>query len=289
MIKLSLTTITIVFFFFAFVSCKTDIEGFMTHDSGLKYKLIETNPGMPKPQIDDVVVLDFTYEDSNGKVVFTSMKSERDYLRRIIESQHPGGSIEEALKMMHIGDSAIFKINAADFLRFSEDYESLPTNFNMQEEYTFYIRLKEIMKHEDFDSHLVAKYHESEEVEMELLEKYLQRASIKVEPDEKGLYYIEEKKGVGNKIDVGDVVEIFYTGKLIDGRVFDTNLGRKPLQFRVGFGNVIPGLDLGIRYMRNKGKGVLIIPSRHAYGVRGGQGILPYSTLIFEIEVVNVH
>lgn len=270
-------------------ACKTDRDGFKNHESGLKYKFIEKNPGMPLPQIDEVLILDFTYTDSDGNIKYTSIGSNRDYLRKLEEPSHPGGSIEDALAMMHVGDSAVFKINAANFLRFSEEVENLSDGFDMKENYIFHIRLREIVKHDDFDSHLVAKYHESEEVEMELLDKYLKRTSTRVEPDEKGIYYIEQEAGQGEYIKVGNVVEIYYTGKLIDGRVFDTNLGKQPLQFRVGDGGVIPGLDLGIRKMKNKTSGTLIIPSRHAYGQRGTAGILPYSTLIFEIEVVNVH
>lgn len=272
-----------------FYSCSTDFEGFSSLDSGLKYKIIESNPGLPRAQIGDVLVLDMIYKNDKGEVVFSSHELGRAYLRELKEPAHPGGSIEEALAMMNLGDSAIFKINAADFYIYSENFKTIPGYLKENEIYTFYIRFNKIEDRESSRRRLIEQYHKDEETEMELLRSYLKRANITVEPQPSGFYFIEQRKGSGELIKTGDLVEIFYTGKLVDGRVFDTNYGRRPLQFRVGFGQVIPGLDHGIRLMREGGQGKMIIPSSLAYGQRGSGDILPFSTLIFEVEVEKVY
>ncbi len=269
-------------------SCKSDLEGFKKLENGLRYKFIETNEGMPKPTIGDVLVIDISYKNKNGELVFSSAELERTYLRKLTEPTHPGGSLEDALAMMHVGDSAIFKINAANFYRFSEEFSQLPDNIDLKENYYFHIRLKEIMKKEEFDSFLVQKYHEDEETEMELLQKYLERFNIDETNYERGIYYIENKKGEGDLIKPGDMVEIYYTGKFIDGQIFDSNYGSSTLSFRVAMGHVIPGMDIGLQLMKQGGEATLIIPSRLAYGSQGSSGIMPYSTLIFDIEIINV-
>ncbi|MBY6067436.1 peptidylprolyl isomerase [Leisingera aquaemixtae] len=64
----------------------------------------------------------------------------------------------------------------------------------------------------------------------------------------------------------GDTVRIHYTGKLTDGTVFDSSEGRDPLEFTVGAGHVIAGMDAGLEGMAVGDKKVLEIPCTEAYG-----------------------
>lgn len=66
----------------------------------------------------------------------------------------------------------------------------------------------------------------------------------------------------------GDVVRIHYTGKLTDGTEFDSSAGRDPLEFKVGSGQVIPGLDNRIEGMNVGDKDTVTIPADQAYGPR---------------------
>jgi rhodanese-related sulfurtransferase len=85
-------------------------------------------------------------------------------------------------------------------------------------------------------------------------------------------------------------VEVHYTGKLEDGTVFDSSVGRgQPFSFTLGAGQVIPGWEIGIQGMKTKGKRLLKIPPELAYGDRGaGNSVPPNATLIFEVELVSV-
>ena len=128
----------------------------------------------------------------------------------------------------------------------------------------------------------------SPDEETEILEQYLTENNITTEPKESGLYYIETETGTGLQPQQGDTVYVHYTGKLIDGTVFDTSEGGNPFSFELGVGYVIQGWDEGIAYMKEGGKATLIIPSQLGYGSTGATSIPPYSTLIFDVELVDV-
>jgi FKBP-type peptidyl-prolyl cis-trans isomerase len=95
-------------------------------------------------------------------------------------------------------------------------------------------------------------------------------------------------EGEGPACKTGDLVEVHYTGRLTDGKVFDSSAGRRPFRFRIGVGEVIPGWDEGVPGMKVGGKRKLIIPPNLAYGSSTNSKIPANSTLVFEIELVKI-
>jgi len=91
-------------------------------------------------------------------------------------------------------------------------------------------------------------------------------------------------------IEVGDVVFMHYTGKLLEnGKEFDSSHTRnQPFQCQIGVGQVIKGWDSGIIGMKIGGKRTLNIPSEMGYGNRGaGDSIPPNSDLTFDVELLH--
>jgi FKBP-type peptidyl-prolyl cis-trans isomerase len=122
-----------------------------------------------------------------------------------------------------------------------------------------------------------------------LLEKYLKDNKIDAKPLPSGLYYIPVLAGTGPKAEAGKTVKVHYTGKLLNGKVFDSSLDRKqPIEFMLGRGQVIKGWDEGLSLMKQGGKATLIIPSAIGYSDRDMGVIPPYSTLVFDVELVEV-
>jgi len=123
------------------------------------------------------------------------------------------------------------------------------------------------------------------------LQKYLKDNNVvptQVLPD--GLIYIEKQAGTGDSPVPGKKVKVHYTGKLLNGQVFDSSLDSgTPFEFAIGQGQVIQGWDEGIPLMKVGGKATFIIPSKLAYKDRGAGDIIPpYSTLIFDVELLEV-
>lgn len=105
---------------------------------------------------------------------------------------------------------------------------------------------------------------------------------------ESGLQYMVIEEGDGPSPKPSDKVTTHYTGKLIDGTVFDSSIERgNPISFKVN--GVIKGWQEALPMMKTGSKWMLYIPYDLGYGARGaGASIPPYSTLIFEIELLSI-
>lgn len=118
------------------------------------------------------------------------------------------------------------------------------------------------------------------------LSENAKRDGIKV--TESGLQYEVLESGNGDSPKASDNVEVHYTGKLIDGTVFDSSVERGvPASF--GVTQVIPGWVEALQLMHEGDKWRLYIPSDLAYGPNGAGGVIgPNMTLIFDVELLRV-
>ncbi|MBR5898233.1 MAG: FKBP-type peptidyl-prolyl cis-trans isomerase [Muribaculaceae bacterium] len=103
-----------------------------------------------------------------------------------------------------------------------------------------------------------------------------------------GLQYEVLAEGAGESPAASDQVVVHYTGKLIDGTVFDSSVERgEPATF--GVTQVIPGWVEALQMMKPGAKWRVFIPSNLAYGPQGAGGVIgPNATLIFDVELLSV-
>lgn len=122
-------------------------------------------------------------------------------------------------------------------------------------------------------------------------EKFLaeNKKNEKVQETASGLQYVVEKEGTGAQPGATDEVTVHYTGKLLDGTVFDSSVNRgEPATFPLN--RVIKGWTEGVQLMKEGAKYTFFIPSDLAYGAQGvPNAIPPHSTLIFEVELIKVN
>ncbi len=104
----------------------------------------------------------------------------------------------------------------------------------------------------------------------------------------KGLKVEDITVGGGEEAKSNSLVTVNYRGTLENGTEFDSSYGKQPFTTPLGQGSVIKGWDLGIPGMKVGGKRKLTIPADLAYGSRGQGPIPPNSTLIFEVELLEV-
>ncbi|MFV8334029.1 peptidylprolyl isomerase [Flavobacterium sp. GSP14] len=121
-------------------------------------------------------------------------------------------------------------------------------------------------------------------------EAAMEKLAAGFEKTESGLRYQFIQRGEGKKAESGKTVAVHYEGSLENGKVFDSSYPRKkPIEFRLGQGQVIEGWDEGIALLQVGDKARFVIPSHLGYGSRGAGGAIPpNATLIFDVELMEV-
>ena len=128
-----------------------------------------------------------------------------------------------------------------------------------------------------------------EAAKQELIESKLAEIASGAKKTDSGLQYIMLKEGDGPSPEAGQNVAVHYSGFLLDGTKFDSSYDRgEPIVFPIGAGRVIPGWDEGISLLKVGGKAKLIIPPNLGYGDRAIGPIPANSTLIFDVELVEL-
>ena len=104
-----------------------------------------------------------------------------------------------------------------------------------------------------------------------------------------GLKYIDTAEGTGPTPRTGQLISVHYTGTLVNGTKFDSSYDRgQPYEFRIGTGAVIKGWDEGLMTVKVGGKRKLIIPPSLGYRNVSQPKIPANSTLLFDVELVDI-
>ena len=260
-------------------------EGYSQTSSGLYYKFYQQNEG-DNPQVRDILDVMLSCSINDTAVIIP----ENRMILPMMESLF-NGDVYEGFKMMHKGDSASFMVRA-DSTFITLFGSPLPNMFSISDLMRFEIRLNDFYPESEMQAKQIEymkKNYSDETVKAEQeLHEYFKNNNIKPMTTASGLNYVITKEGNGEKPGVGPLIKVHYTGKLLDGTVFDSSVNRnEPFQFVLGIGQVISGWDEGLQLLTKGSKAVLYIPYYLAYGDRGAGTIPPFSTLIFEVELID--
>lgn len=188
-------------------------------------------------------------------------------------------SFESALKYLHVGDSATVFVSADSL--FGRIGQPLPPGVSPGSDLKFLVALRDIKTMAQYEESMEEKRNAEADVIAEFVGENLEGATKL----ENGIYYTTEKIGKGATVAQGDTVEVSYTGKFMDGKVFDQN---EAFMFPVGMGYVIKGWDEALRTMKVGQKSTFVIPSQLGYGDRGAGPIAPFTPLVFDIELKKI-
>lgn len=259
-------------------------------ESGLIY--IEEKRGSGRtPKVDEMVTIHLEVKLVDGTKVFSTADRGEPFEYQYGQKFDTEG-LEEGVGMMRKGGKATLIVPH----QIAYGAEARGQVIQPFSTIIYEVELVNIRSKEAYDKEVAAKQAQQEaetqqrkENETVLRNKYIADNGITVEPTASGLYYIEIEKGTGERAVAGSTVQVHYTGKLLDGTVFDSSIDKgQPLEFQLGMGRVIKGWDEGIAMMKEGGKAKLIIPSDIAYGASDRGTIPPYSTLVFDVELISV-
>jgi len=228
------------------------------------------------------VKLQFVVSLIDGKQIFSSLqRPEPIKIQYGQKFDTPG--MQEAVGAMKKGEKA--KIIVPSKMAFSEKGRgSLVPPFSTL---IYDVEIVDVMSKADAEKEQAAEKQKIEEKNNAMkqdetiqLDKYLKEKNITV---------TEKVKGTGTQAEAGKTVKVHYTGTLLNGKKFDSSVDRgEPFEFSLGKGQVIQGWDEGIALMKVGGKATLIIPSKIGYGERDKGEIPPYSTMVFDVELIEV-
>ncbi len=264
--------------------------GFKKTDSGLYYKFYHKSKDTTQPHIAEYAEIEMVYGTPDS-VIFDSRDlpaAQRPMKIPMIRSIYKG-DIYEGFRMMHVGDSAVFWCNADSVFKKLFRMRKLPKFVDSTQDIYFAIKLVSVKTPQQMQAEESVRMMKKQNAEAKAREEYLKKHHITVKPTADGLYFIPEKPGKGPHPKVGDKVSVHYTGYLLDGTKFDSSRDRgKPFEFILGKHQVIPGWDEGIALLRKGGTAKLIIPSSLAYGSRNMGPIPPFSTLVFDVQLMDI-
>ena len=296
------------------VGC-SETDGFQTTDSGLQYKYVSKGTTGVKPEEGEVVTLNLSMISAGDSIL---MEGSNMPIQKVEQMWSIKGGIEEAFSMLAEGDSIIAKVKAGDLYQRTWQMP-VPPNLDPEELITCVIGLESIFDAEAFQKQqALARVGEIEAVRQQtlyekkeqmdadiaMIDAYLKKNNIQAETTENGMRYVILEEGDGPKPEVGDNVQVNYTGNVLEGDYFDSSDEEKakefglydsrrpygPFEFVLGTGSVIHGWDEGIALLNTGSKAKLYIPSPMAYGDRQRSEVIVANAILeFEVELVGIN
>jgi FKBP-type peptidyl-prolyl cis-trans isomerase len=264
---------------------KSPFPGYKPTDTGLYYKQIKAGQG-EQIKDGDVIKVRLAYYINDSLLYTTDMLPEPAY--DMVHESLFQGDLYEGFRMMHVGDSMSFMINADSVFNKQFHAPVVPDFVTPGAYMRWEVTVDEAMTEEAFHEMKDKETAALQQASKDAFAAYLAENGIEAQPTETGLVYVCTKPGKGPKPAVNQNVKVHYTGKLLDGTVFDSSVERgEPFEFQLGTHQVIPGWDEGIALMSKGEKGILYIPSELGYGPRQAGPIPPFSNLIFEVELID--
>lgn len=282
-------------------SCNNQGSEMKVTEDGLMYRIIEDKAGDVHPQIGDYLQFHAKIKIGDSVVTNSYEVGDGSPFPFVMNEVPYKAYFTYGFKLLTVGDSAIF-YTPVDTMR---TYQQFDTWVKDTDTITYEVRLVSIQSKADFEADQKMKMDSMKRVmdsmnaiqigdDDKSLQDYFAKNNIKPKKTDLGVYYTIQKAGSGDNIKPGQAASVKYTGMLMDGTKFDSNVDPSfghtdPFQLVVGQGQVIKGWDDGLQMLKKGSKARLYIPSALGYGAMGsGDRIPPNANLIFDVEILDV-
>lgn len=260
---------------------------------GLKYRIIKDMPGTQYPNTGDYVELHLsTFIDDS--LVFDTRSAMNDKPVPVqIQQVQMNPDLMSAIKKMTAGDSALVYISVDSLLAAGQPNPGWMKP-NTEQFLEYRVQLVSVKTAEKVQEEKASAAAQQIAIDDKLIQDYLKQNNIQAIKTPSGLYYTIDRKGDGPKPVAGDKVFVNYTGRLLDGTTFDSNVDPQfnhvePFTFSLGRSMVIKGWDEGVALLNEGSKATFFIPSGLAYGPDSPSPVIPANAvMVFDVELVDV-
>lgn len=273
---------------------------------GALYTIFTKSTG-DKIKVNDVITLNITQKTDRDSLLASTYTMGHPAKLQVKEPAATTDPVEsavmEVLPLAANNDSLLIKVSTDSLVKGNE--ANRPPFFPKGSYLNLYIKIVNVQTLNDAIAERNADMAKAKIAETTAANKYIADNKLVLKTTASGLKYKITKVGLKPKPLAGDTVLVNYVGRTLDGKVFDSSIadiakkagldqpGRpyEPYKFPLGAGQVIPGWDEGILLLNEGSKATFVIPSNLAYAEHGspdGTTIPPFSTLVFDVELVKV-
>jgi FKBP-type peptidyl-prolyl cis-trans isomerase FkpA len=285
-------------------SCK---GGFKQADGGLLYN-IHTDKSGANIKVGDFVSLNLILKTEGDSVLGSTYELGRP-VPQIMQKEQRKGDISTGFLLLSEGDSATIKVAIDSMFK-----KGAPRPPGIKGKYLIYeVKIEKVIPKGTLSDVVfqgrVSEYFKAQaeaikKQEPAKLKKFVADKKLKITTTASGLQYAITKPGSGNFPVAGDTAVVNYTGRLLDGKLFDTSVKEdamkekkqfdprrkyEPIRVAVGEGKVIRGWDEGLLLLNKGAKATLVIPSELGWGEQGAPPVIgPYTPVTFDVEVIDI-
>lgn len=273
-------------------ACKEGPKKAITLKSGITFQVFKSGKGKVTPKIDDIVTMHVRGSVSDSTLFDSYKMNKNEPVPAQCSKPQFNGDIMEIIQLMKEGDSVVAKIPQDSIFR---QEGGKPPFAKKGDPVIYQLKMVSLKSKADYEKEELAKNQEVIKKDQVEIDKYIAANNLtNVQKTTNGVSYVVSTPGSGPMAQAGQEVTMNYTGALLDGKKFDSNILKEfqhvsPFKFTLGKGMVIKGWDEAMAQFNKGTKAKIIIPSALGYGAQGsGDRIPPNSILTFDVEVVDI-
>lgn len=267
--------------------------------NGVKFTILAAAKDAKKIKLDDIITFNFIAKTDKDSVLLSSYQMGQPAKVQVQASKNVA-DLMDIFPLLSINDLATVSIPTDSVFKGND--QDRPPFFPKGSSMIYTIKIENIQTIAEAMADRDKALEEIKNAEKDSVAKYIAKNNLPIKSTASGLMYVVTKASTKIMPAAGDTVVVSYVGKTLDGKLFDTSIeaeavkgglsqpGRvyEPISLTIGRGEVIPGWDEGILLMNEGSSATFIIPSDLGYGPQGNGAIQPFTTLLFNVELIQV-